>query len=1513
MMVFIFPVTFIIYIISSCPTHASDSEDSDNFPSNMETAFTKLSSEFKDCLIHIMNYQKLDFQPSTLSVPIPVILTDTSPLADYNCYVDVAPSTASGNWTIFPMSFSSHCIVHLFLSPTIRYVTKHYDWDTKNLEPSEKKDILCKPNSLTFFWVNQYKISELGETIWNTPNFNRKFDFHVLLAEKDHTKLSEAWLNSYDFESGGFGSSSQVFNKILIEVDNNIDSIKRDSISIDVKIACEFCQPDHAIFLENIPLERRSIETTLNNLQMISNVPFILKNLETVYHGLDTETENIYFKQKLTHSRWWKALKSNNRIIDVNLKAITLLLPFNGTVIQDMHMFEPDKLPYRRYPMLIYNDPHSMYFTLYEETFDFVMCNGGLLNSGVSFADFTSSFDQWTWILTLASSIIIMILCKAFTYGGNEIENRLGKMSFIQWFIFVYGALLSQSSLSAQIKRVSLLFLTGTWLLISVVLSNSYLGDNITNLNAPRKALLFSGISDMKKRNVDVYLAKQPFLATLPYDSIYGCRGDDDIHDDLFSNKTMPCKIEYHSKLASFYILGSYFNDTNVLSKTGQLEMHILKDIASMGKIVSSNYAMLPKLMNDSIYAAIGDWSGSLNHLESFLKYTCGTANNKRVTLFKRIQEKTIKRSLGWSIKRWNNPNVHRVLNSIKTSGLMKLWKSLFYLTQKLSMRTYDGDQFEQQKKKRKGLVLDVFRAVTTDTNVVTVFYLLLMGTALAVASFVVEIRNQIRPRFWQVTFIIYIISSCPTHASDSDDSDNFPSNMETAFTKLSSEFKVCLIHIMNYQKLDFQPSTLSVPIPVILTDPSPLADYNCYYDVVPSTASGNWTIFPMSFSSHCIVHLFLSPTIKYVTEPYALKTKNLQPSEKKDILCKPTSLTFFWVHQYIISEFGETIWNTPNFNRKFDFHMLLVEKDHTKLSEAWLNSYDFDRDFGSSSQVFNKILIEVDNNNDALKQDAISIDVKVACEFCQPDHAIFLENIPLARRSIETTLNNLQMISNVPFILKNLETVYHTDTKTENIYFKKKLASTRWWKTLKGNNKIIDVNLKAITLLLTFNGTWIQDVYMRGPQKLPYRRYPMLIYNDPHSMYFTLYDESFDFVMCNGGLVDSGVRFADFTSSFDSWTWILTLASSIIIMILCKAFTNGGNVNEIRLSLIQWFIFVYGALLSQSSLSAQIKRVSLLFLTGTWLLISVVLSNSYLGNNITDLNAPRKALLFNGISDMKKRNVDVYLAKMPSLVSLPYDSIYGCRGDDDIHTLFSSKTMPCKIEHHSKLAAFYFFGNYYNVTNVLSKTGQQEMHILKDIASMGKVVSSNFAIIPKLMNDSIYAAIGDWSGSINHLESFLKRSCGTANNKRVTLFKRIQEKTIKRSLGWSIKRWNNPNVHRILNSIKTSGLMKLWKSLFDLIQKLNMRTFDGDRFDQQKKKRKGLVLDVFRAVTTDTNVVTVFYLLLMGTALAVASFIVEIRNKMQPLFWQGLISIVCFLRDSFETLCRVKTQVKQY
>lgn len=160
-------------------------------------------------------------------------------------------------------------------------------------------------------------------------------------------------------------------------------------------------------------------------------------------------------------------------------------------------------------PEFIYKSPrvfmgfHQEYAILNiprQDTFSFIAC-GETEHSKISFQGFTSSFDIFIWILITAVLIIMSLIL--------NFQRRYRRRSADLFELIIPGlkVFLEQTDLIASnsLRSNSMYFLCGPILLMGVVLTNLYKGDNITALTAPPLPVPLTNFKELLDNDYKIY------------------------------------------------------------------------------------------------------------------------------------------------------------------------------------------------------------------------------------------------------------------------------------------------------------------------------------------------------------------------------------------------------------------------------------------------------------------------------------------------------------------------------------------------------------------------------------------------------------------------------------------------------------------------------------------------------------------------------------------------------------------------------------------------------------------------------------------------------------------------------------------------------------------------------------------------------------------------------------------------------------------------------------------------
>jgi len=130
-------------------------------------------------------------------------------------------------------------------------------------------------------------------------------------------------------------------------------------------------------------------------------------------------------------------------------------------------------------------------FVTSAEEFRFVSC-GKPSKSPVNFAVYVSPFDLSTWVLLLTVNFILSVIITVHKRGSVSEGLLRGLVILVE----------QGDSAVANIKRKPFLYwICGPWILITLIMTNAYKGENITKLLAPYKSIPYENLSQLVNHN----------------------------------------------------------------------------------------------------------------------------------------------------------------------------------------------------------------------------------------------------------------------------------------------------------------------------------------------------------------------------------------------------------------------------------------------------------------------------------------------------------------------------------------------------------------------------------------------------------------------------------------------------------------------------------------------------------------------------------------------------------------------------------------------------------------------------------------------------------------------------------------------------------------------------------------------------------------------------------------------------------------------------------------------------
>lgn len=182
---------------------------------------------------------------------------------------------------------------------------------------------------------------------------------------------------------------------------------------------------------------------------------------------------------------------------------------------------------------------------------------------------------------------------------------------------------------------------------------------------------------------------------------------------------------------------------------------------------------------------------------------------------------------------------------------------------------------------------------------------------------------------------------------------------------------------------------------------------------------------------------------------------------------------------------------------------------------------------------------------------------------------------------------------------------------------------------------------------ILTFSAIYPNNTYIfqvsahftrifgAEPQKI------IIVINQPsQAPDMHMWRSSYRFLTCDGLLQreSSGPKFVNLVSAYRMEAWLVLLSFAFISAIVLKLIFNFGYIEGILLPYA--FLLEQGVSMPPSSG----KLFSAICTLTPWLLMGIVLSNGYKGNNVTDLIAPLAGRLISTFQDLLNYNYTVYV-----------------------------------------------------------------------------------------------------------------------------------------------------------------------------------------------------------------------------------------------------------------------------
>jgi len=686
--------------------------------------------------------------------------------------------------------------------------------------------------------------------------------------------------------------------------------------------------------------------------------------------------------------------------------------------------------------------------------------------------------------------------------------------------------------------------------------------------------------------------------------------------------------------------------------------------------------------------------------------------------------------------------------------------------------------------------------------------------------------------------------------------------NFESKITNLNDYlqiFKDCLIHLVNFQGIDFEPliqpvllSWHSVTLKVPTLDK---VRKDRFYGIISTRLQ------ELDYNN-VIQHKVTCQTFVYIFPPPSGEVFNYLSFQPQGLLI-PTHLYSF---QPGASDFHDLNfrYSISNLVISRGIYQVLVKKicDTSFMWNLAMSKFElrypitkiFELETQNSRREGNKII-------------KFGIGSKAALSNVRRFIQISLNNLSLNDfKSMETDLDRNWIVdSRSKLFLKWPRTsskAYNLVIESWNSFFRSKGQSVgfRSFKNLKAKIglEVDQINFAILVPNLTFVSS--TEAYLSPCKSLLFTSNaadgsvenftacnagltpPNVNFVQESSLAFLKNFELFYFIAC--GRVDNvELSFKGFITAFDSWTWILIIVTYTLIRLLMYP----SYKKNLCFSIAYCIIDSPKILLEQGDSRITdliiVKNFSWTF--GSAILIGIVLSNAFKGKNISALTAPLRPIPFQTFDQLVSANYRILSPVQEGMK----------------RTIFNYPDIADYIEKFTEFGRA--FSNMTVKTGNLSELQKHIKHYPKEVESIleGRF---NFSYL-EVMNECNNTGVASWTSDLKPME--LKLRLLKQSRSRHEYVSMGREALLEKINGWSIEKWADPEIFRRLSRIFESGIFNQWEVVESFVESLDYKVakiFDGGSEDYRPLKLHG-------------NIVAIFVILGVGLGISFGVFLVEI------------------------------------
>ncbi|CAL8136688.1 unnamed protein product [Orchesella dallaii] len=663
---------------------------------------------------------------------------------------------------IKPYLYESH--FHLF-PPTVYNNPIFYEWD----KYKERLEFIFPGQWKTFwFHLTSKAARDGGQIVDITSSFmiHRPW-FDIMVTEGNPDPL---WLNPWAYalsnvEAHPTGSYTTTARELLVisslhTVTSGISSILVQPKSMELEslyLLCRHCIPCKTLVpinlgrISNPKMLKDKIQLLNQNTDKILWKMWLIGGWNSVYletgtWPTETEHETLSKTPSVGEMRWrvesilFKSILGNSSIhSDISGE-------FCRPEDRDKDCGCDDKYP--AYPLLFIvpagRADHTIY-RIHHNILKFVSC-GAPLKTALPFSQLFSVFDKEVWIgiLLVIFGVVPSILRVIRSYG-----NKSGIMPDINeataLFIICIKPLLEQGNPipTGWEKSVHTKLVMGLLMLATLVISNAYRNENITQITLPRQPIPYDRF-DLLVRDKFKILTRIVSLGGFSKIKGIARKNESDLNIKLqnLAYGLLVSKYEKRSHDISFALKSELFNYILLSEGTHVSDISFGEESFENEKIreMMNHTGLIPDWLNlimdnnlTTYYNILKECNKTALFLPDMeaheLYYEMRRRKHKHAFLSHK-EDQLLDYKYGIGLGRWVNRKILARFYGMHISGIWEWWNDLIV---NFMTRVKSGDRSDNE-----------FRASNLEGNISIVFVILLVGLVVSILGFVGECKNFI-------------------------------------------------------------------------------------------------------------------------------------------------------------------------------------------------------------------------------------------------------------------------------------------------------------------------------------------------------------------------------------------------------------------------------------------------------------------------------------------------------------------------------------------------------------------------------------------------------------------------------------------------------------------------------------------------------------------------------------------------------------------------------------------------